>query len=255
MTHYIRYLKDSTGGNFLGISIPDEMVEKHLDELKKFIGENDYDVFTKNHQQQYGGKYYISVITKDEYNHLLNELEIDDFVNTLDEKVLKIEIEDIKLLGLGTATYGQNRSFFIVCKSEIIKSIREHFNLEEKDLHITLGFNKVNVYGVRKNEILRKGNKFLKLLSSEFYKSETWNFIKNIENYDFDRDSEIVPIELDDSKLKVKVDGYYLQIIYLEDGEKFWIGSKATIDEKLPRLAQTEIYKIFNKINTNYGTL
>jgi hypothetical protein len=254
MTFFVRYLKDSSGNNFLGIDIPESLIKLQLQQLKEYIGDLDFELYTQNHLKSHASKYYLSVITHTEYMQLLEELEMDEFINSLDENVLKFEIEDLKMLGLGTAASGQNRCFFIVCKSDSLQAVRERYNLEKKDLHITLGFDKHNVQGVRKNEIIKKGNKFLKLLALEFYKTETWDFIKSIGNYDLDRNSEIIPISLDDSKLKVKIDGYYLQIIYLEDGEKFWIGSKATVDERLPRLAQTEIYKIFNK-NTTYGTL
>ena len=47
--------------------------------------------------------------------------------------------------------------------------------------------------------------------------------------------------------LKVKCDNHFLDIGWLEDGEKFWIMTKYPIEQDLPRLPETEISKILNK--------
>jgi hypothetical protein len=47
--------------------------------------------------------------------------------------------------------------------------------------------------------------------------------------------------------MKVRCESYYLDISYLEDGEKFRVVSKYPVVEDLPRLSETEIAKILNK--------
>jgi hypothetical protein len=247
MIYYITHLKDSTGvNNYLGIDIPIDIVQPYLNELKEHIGELDYETFTKNQQIRDKGHYHITVINVMDYNRLIGQMGVDSFVNSLDP-ILKHEIDDIKMYGVGTAEKNDNRTFFVVCKSEKLDSIRNRFDLPEQDFHITIGFNKKDVFGVRKNEVLKKGSKFLQLLKSNFYKYNDWKFVKEIGNFDLDQRSDIIPIELTETSMTFKCDGHFIVVGYLDDGEKFWIVSKYPIDKERPRLSETEISKILNK--------
>lgn len=246
MIYYLSYLKDRVNNNYLGLNVPNDLIDPFLDELKSLIGEGDFEIFTKNQQLRDGGKFHLTVINVSDYNNLNSELGIDKFINSL-EPVFHYEIDDLKMKGIGTSAKHDSRCFYVVCQSDKLTAIRERFSLEEHDFHITIGFNPKDVHGVRKNEVLKKEGKFLKLLASEYYKKNNWNFIREIGNFDLDKNADIIPIKLDELKLTVKVEGKYLEIIYLEDGEKFWVGTKSSITEELPRLSQTEIAKIFNK--------
>lgn len=246
MTHFITHIKDSIGNNYLGIKIPPQVVEPYLEQLKEFIGEDDFTNFTKNQQIRDGGGFHITVINVADYNKLLNQMGVDNFVNSLD-KVLTLEIDDLRFLGIGTATRSINRTFFVVCKSDKLESVRTRFDLPEHDFHITIGFKDKDVFGVRKNQVIKKGEKFPQLLKMEWYKNSDWSFVKDIGNFDLDKNSEVIPIEINDTNMKFKCDGHYIVISYLEDGEKFWITSKWEVDTDLPRLPETEIARIINK--------
>ena len=76
-----------------------------------------------------------------------------------------------------------------------------------------------------------------------YYKNENWNFINRIKNFDFDLKSEIIPVRITKELARFKCEGYYIEVIYLDD--KFWIASKFEIDKnnELPRLPETEIIK------------
>lgn len=245
MIFYLTYLKDSIGNNYLGISIPNGLVEPFLNELKEIIGEDDYKIYTSNQQKRDHNNYHVTVINVMEYNKLSKDLGMDKFINSL-EPVFKYEIDDFRMLGIGTAERSGNRSYFVVCDSEKLDAIRTRYNLPKHDFHITLGFKHKDVFGVRKNEILKKEGKFLKLLKQEYYKNDNWNFIKKIGNFDLNTQSEIIPISILETRAKFKCDGHYIDVAWLDD-EKFWIVTKYPIDEELPRLAETEIAKILNK--------
>lgn len=242
MIYYVTYIKDRIGNNYLGIKVPNGTVEPFLKELKDIIG-NDYDDFVQNQQSRDGGSYHMTVINVMDYNKLTKELGMDKFVNSLD-KVFKYEIDDIKMMGVGTAERGGNRTYFIVCQSDKLDAIRNRYNLPQHDFHVTLGFKHRDVFGVRKNEVLKKKDKFKQLLSQSFYKNENWNFIKRIENFSLDPNAEIIPISISETTAKFKVENYYIDIGYLEDGEKFWIMAKYSVNKDLPRLSQTEIAKL-----------
>jgi hypothetical protein len=245
MVYYITHIKDSTGNNYLGINIPQGIVEPFLKELKELIGDDDYEKYTYLQKQRDHG-YHITVINTTDYNRLSKEMGIDKFVNSLD-KVFKYELDDVKMIGIGTAARNENRAYFIVCDSDKLAAVRDRYGLSKHDFHITLGFFHKDVFGVPKNEIIEKSGKFVKLLQIEYNKNNNFNFIKNIENFDLDIKAEIIPISISNSTMKIKCQDYYLNISWLEDGEKFWITNKFPIVENLPRLPETEITKILNK--------
>jgi hypothetical protein len=79
---------------------------------------------------------------------------MDKFINSL-ESIFHYEIDDLYMRGIGTATKNTNTTYFIVCNSDKLDAIRKRFNLPEHDFHITLGFNLKDVFGVRKNEVIK----------------------------------------------------------------------------------------------------
>ena len=243
MTFYVTYLRDVIGNNYLGLDIPITIIQPYLNELRDILGEDDYVKFTEIQIKRDGGHYHITVINVADYNRLSKHMGIDKFVNSLDP-ILKYPIDDLKLLGVGRAQKNENTAFFIVCDSAKLEAIRNRFELEKHDFHITLGFNWKDVFGIRKNELFKKEGKFIQLLRTEFYKNENWNFIKNISNYDLDPKAEVIPVKLTDTYLKVKCEGYYLDIGYQEEGESLRIYTKYSVDEDLPRLSETEISRI-----------
>ena len=244
MVYYVNYLKDVLGNNYLGLDIPITTIQPYLNELRDILGEDDYAKFTENQIKRDGGHYHITAINVADFNKLSNN--IDKFVNSLDP-ILKYPIDDLKLLGVGRAQKNENTAFFIVCDSAKLEAIRNRYELQKQDFHVTLGFNFKDVFGVSKKELFKKEGKFIQLLRTEFYKNENWNFIKNISNYDLDPKVEIIPVKLTDTYLKVKCDGYYLDIGYQEEGESLRIYTKYSVDEDLPRLSETEIARIINK--------
>ena len=245
MIYYITHLKDVLGNNYLGIDIPKHVVEPFLNELKDIVGD-DYDEFVKLKEDRDGANYHITVINVMDYNKLSKEIGVDKFVNSLDP-IFKYPVDDLRLLGIGRAQRNENIAFFTICQSEKLQAIRNRFELADHDFHITLGFKYKDVFGVRKNEIFKKESKFLQLLRQEFYKNEDFNFIRKIVNYELDPKAEIIPVKLTETTIKVKCEGYYLDIGYSEEGECLRIYTKYPIDDELPRLSETEIAKILNK--------
>jgi hypothetical protein len=246
MTYYLTYIKDTIGNNYLGINIPNGVVQPFLNELKDLIGESDYEEFTSYQQKRDHGSYHMTVINVMDYNKLSKEIGMDKFINSL-ESIFKYELDDIRMLGLGTSERNGNRAYYVVCESDKLDAIRKRYNLPNHDFHITLGFRHKDVFGVSKNQVIKKKDKFLKLLEIEFYKNENWNFVKNIGNFDLDPKLELIPIQISETNIKIMCGDEYIHIGYLEDGEKFWILSRYNVEEKLPRLSRTEINKIFNK--------
>ena len=246
MIYYLGYIQDILGNNYLGIDIPVNTIQPFLKDFREIVGDDDYKTYTDLQKARDHNKFHITLINVAEFNKLSNELGMDKLINSL-EKILEYPIDDLKMLGVGTANRNENRAYYIVCKSDKLNAVRQRYGLEPRDLHVTLGFLYKDIFGVRKNEVMKKNGRFLKLLSQEFYNNENWNFIKKIGNFDLDVKSDLIPVALDKSKMKFKCDGYFIDITFLEDGEKFWVVAKYPINKDLPRLPETNIYKLFGR--------
>jgi hypothetical protein len=153
MVYYVSYVKDRLGNNYLGIDIPYEIIEPYLTRLEEVIGEENYQIFTKNQQTRDSGKHHMTVINVMDYNRLSKDMGVDKFINSL-ELVFDYEIDDLEMLGIGTATKDTNTAYFIVCKSDKLDAIRTRYELPKFDFHVTLGFNVKDVFGVPKNKVI-----------------------------------------------------------------------------------------------------
>ena len=246
MIYYLGYIQDILGNNYLGIDIPVNTIQPFLKDFREIVGDDDYEIYSELQIKRDRGDYHITVMNVADYNKLSNELGMDKFINSL-EKVLKYGIDDMKMLGVGTAAKNMDRAYFIVCKSDKLQAVRNRYGLSEQDFHITIGFNYKDVFGVRKNEVMKKDGKFFKLLSQEFRNNGSFKFIKEIENFDLDKQADLIPVAIDKTKIKFKCDGYFIDVTFLEEGEKFWILTKYPINKDLPRLPETNINKFFGR--------
>ena len=167
----------------------------------------------------------------------------DKFVSSL-QQVFKYDIDDLKMMGIGTAERSTNKAFFIVCQSDKLDAVRDFYGLSEKDFHVTIGFKWKDVFGVRKNVVIKKESIFTDVLKQKYLNKRNFDFIKDLSNYELNKNSQIIPVRLTDTYVKVKCDGYYLDISYIEDFNELRVTSKYTIDgHGLPRMTSYEINK------------
>jgi hypothetical protein len=245
MINYLTYIKDIAGNNYIGLKIDPNLISNFLKELESVLGESDFEEFTNYQKQRDKGSYHITVINVMDYNKLSKEIGPDKFINSL-EPIFKYPIDDLKMLGIGTAEKAGNRTYFIVCKSDKLESIRKTFNLQQHDFHITIGFKHKDIFGVRKNEVMKKESRFLQLLRSEFLKRENFEFIKKIENWDESPDDDIIPISITDDFLKVKVRDNLMDIGLSDDG-KLTLFTKYKDESDSKRIPTTEIINILKQ--------
>jgi hypothetical protein len=243
MIYYLSYLKDVTNNNYLGIKIEKGIVEPFLNELKDILG-SEYETYTKLQQDRDHNSHHITVINVMDYNKLSKQ-NLDGFVNSL-ESVMKYPIDDIQMLGVGTAQKNENRAYFVVCRSEKLQAIRNRYGLPEQDFHITLGFKWKDVFGVRKNEVLKKTSKFIQLLGQEYLKKENFEFLRKIQGWNENPDLDIIPISISESYLKVKV-GDYLMDVGLTEDNQFMIFTRYKDEKNVSRMPTTELLSIITK--------
>jgi hypothetical protein len=157
MEFYISYLKDVLGNNYIGISIPNDIIKPYLDKLKEII-KDDYDLFIENKFKRDGDSYHLTVINVRDFNSLSKEMGYNEFLKSL-ELIFNYPIDDMEMKGIGAASKNDNLSYFIICDSEKLDAVRKRFNLRKHDFHITLGFNRKDVFGVPKNMVISNINK------------------------------------------------------------------------------------------------
>lgn len=146
----IEYIKDINGQNYLAIKVELSNIQPFLDRLESELGE-DFLLYTGNQIARDGGKYHITVINVMDYGRLVKSLGMDKFLSAL-ESILEYEIDDLDMLGVGKAESKGNTSYFVVCESDKLDAVRTRFGLPKQDFHITLGFDKKDVFGVTKDK-------------------------------------------------------------------------------------------------------
>lgn len=246
MSVYSQYLKDGLGSNFLGIKIFEPQIEIYLERLKKILGD-EFETYRENKLVADRGEHFIEVISVFEYDNLVREKGMDDFINSLDS-VFDYEIDDIKFMGLGKVQLNSNTSYFVIINSDKLNDIRQKYDLPKTDFHVTLGFKWKDVKGVRKNQILPEKSNFIKLLSDEFYKhDETFEFIKNIENFTGDSELEIEPIKIQETSATFRIGkNSYFTVTLIND--KFRISAEWFGKSDVPILSITVIKKKFKEL-------
>jgi hypothetical protein len=231
------YLKDSYQMNFIAIKISDETVSTYLNQMKEQVGEL-FEILTQNQKKKSLNNYYVNVITSTEYNELLKMKGIDKVVNTMHEFFEKIL--DVTLLGLGKAVNKQNEEYFVVVKSDNLNQIRDFWGLKKKDFTITLGFYPAEVHGVRKNEVMPLRDPFINLLSKSYYDSDkSFNFLKNLEFFDYDSEKQIDAIKIEDTYATFRVEQNYFTVSLI--GDNLRISAKWNETLNKPKLSDTII--------------
>lgn len=248
MVTRLEYIKDIIGNNYLGINVYYDSIFSFFDKLKNYIGD-DYDEYIKNQKDRDLGKYHCTVLNVAEYNKIIsqninNASIINDILNSY-------EIDDFQLLGIGSAQKNGNKAYYIVCRSEQLQEFRRRFNLEEKDLHITIGFKWKDVHGVRKNIILKDKEPFIAELSKYYYEfSESFDFIKMLNNFDYDVSKELFCIKIKELYAEFKVGNEYGVADYFTIsmvGDKLSIVGKWQSSEEIPYLSHTIISRKFKE--------
>jgi len=246
MTHYLEILKDTLGQNYLGIHFNQEEINPFLNQMKEHLGEN-FEEYHKLQQSRDHGKFHMTFMSVMEFNSVSKQVGFDKFTSYLDH-LTKVNFDDIKLLGLGTAEKAGNKCFFVVLNSDLLQAARQNLGLDEKDFHITLGFKYKDVHGVPKNKVMSDVNSFLKKLKSSYIsEGETFEFIKGIKNFDLDFFKLIEPIQINDTNAIFRCGEHdYIQVSLIDDS--LTITGKWQDTNKLPILSQTLIERKLKQI-------
>jgi hypothetical protein len=158
MEKRIEHVKDVEGQNYLAIKIEKSDIDKSTNSIDKFlidlksrIDEEEFELYTDNQEKRDKGEHHITVINVMDYSRLTKAMGMDKFVEAI-QHILEYEIDDLQMLGVGKAESKGNTSYFIVCESDKLDAVRTRFELTKQDFHITIGFDKKDVFGVVKDK-------------------------------------------------------------------------------------------------------
>lgn len=132
-------LTDNSGLVYLGYGVTKSSVTEYLNQLRLLLGQAQFDLFRQAQQLRDHDRFHIT---------LINPFEFPD-VSVLD--LTEIPSLSFKLVGLGQANKSDNSAYFVVVESAAAQQVRAKYGLKAKDFHITLGFNKTDVFGVKKD--------------------------------------------------------------------------------------------------------
>ena len=214
----LQYIKDVLNNNYVGINVYSDMVQPYLSELKEYI-DNDklYEVLLNNQRTRDHNTWHITVINVFEYNALASSIGMKTFLERLDN-LFKTDIDDILLKGFGKAERNGNVAYYVVCESDFLASIRDSFGLSTLDFHCTLGFNRKDVHGVRKNQILNKDSKFIRRVRDFYYENgKTFDFINDIKNLGKTL-QKIDVVSITDTHMTIHSDGSCYGIGLIDEG-------------------------------------
>lgn len=244
MNARLEYIKDIVGSNFIGINIYADTIYPFLEKMKTHTGD-DYEDFSKNQQDRDTNHYHCTVMNVGDLNKVAQKnLNI---VNVLNDVLNTFEADDLQLVGLGSVQRNGNKAYFVVCRSLQLQAFRRRFGLEEIDLHITIGFKWKDVHGLRKNIVLADKEPFLDELLQYFTEfDESFNFIKELENYDFDITKDIFCTKLKPTYAEFRVGNEYGVANYFtvaSIGDKLTIACRWESSDEVPYLSNTLILR------------
>ena len=236
MVYKINYIKDTLGNNYIGIRFKEGVLNPFLRDLSDIVDNDDkYNTLVANQirrDKREGYSHHITVLSVMEYNKLSLSMG-SEFQNRLDI-IFSLDLTDLELEGVGKAEGAGNITYFIVVNSPTLDEIRLSLGLEPKDFHITIGFDKKDVFGVRKNTVIKKKSKLTKLVDKAYSKyngSHLWIF--DVVNMDdnlkqvlvdrielLDKTDTVITYRIDHTQIQISVVNDELRVATLSEYEQ-----------------------------------
>lgn len=146
----LQLIKDVNNNDYIGLNIPSiQVLNKPILTLINNIGYKKTIDCLNNVVIRNGGYYFhCTVFNVMEFGMIKKQLENnffqDDIINDIDYNLI------FDGIGLGTNDKG-DETYFIVCHCKELNDLRIKYNLEPKDLHITIGFTNKDIFNIDKS--------------------------------------------------------------------------------------------------------
>lgn len=133
------------GGSYIGAPVEKSNIQNLHDEFRKTVGDEKYENLVGNRiNRDKGDFHHVTVLSPKETRDLKKK----------GVKIPEGSVMNFNLKGLGKVESGEDgrEAWFGVVSSEEADSYRENLGLEKKDFHITLGFDKKDVFDKPKDD-------------------------------------------------------------------------------------------------------
>lgn len=157
----MKYIESLLGGGYrtyYGISYTKDELEQYFDLLKEVVGQEEYEkILRAKLKRDVNEDLHITIMSAKEFEYL-NDTVFNSkpgmIANKLQE-LTEVMVDDIEMKGLGVSKNEKGDvAYYIVVVSKIVDDIRSYLGLEKRDLHITLGFYKDDIWDVPKTEVV-----------------------------------------------------------------------------------------------------
>ncbi|MGL1959614.1 MAG: hypothetical protein OCD00_20240 [Colwellia sp.] len=144
----ISELTDNQGLVYLGAVINKAELSPYLALLETLLP-NDFEHYRQNQATRDHQQFHMTIINPYEYQTMDKNKLVEILGESFNHSFIKPLT--IKLLGVGSASKDDKKTYFVVANSDDGQLIRQVLLLKPKDFHVTLGFNPSDIYGVNKD--------------------------------------------------------------------------------------------------------
>jgi hypothetical protein len=142
----IEIIQSSTGQDYLALTVNNNDVAPYVDFLGKQLDSD----FIQNQQNRDHQQYHITIINAMQLGKLKkhNPEDLNKILKEYLDKIFEISTDGI---GLAIDSKKQSQAWFVVCQNTELTQLREKLLLPPQDFHITLAFDKSDVFGQPKD--------------------------------------------------------------------------------------------------------
>lgn len=138
----ITQLSDSQGQKYIGAVVSSADLSVYLEQLKSILGDS-FSVYRAHQAARDHYLFHMTLVSPPEYQ-LTDKTIINQLITSQGQL-------NVSLIGLGEVALDDRKTYFVVAQSNDAQLLRQKLLLKNKDLHITLGFNPSDIYGVTKD--------------------------------------------------------------------------------------------------------
>lgn len=220
MKHKITYHTDNIGDAYLAIDVDRSNINRFIMDMREEVKDLEmFSRFVANQNIRDRFQFHITVFNSAEVRALQNNFT--HFGHLLLMRMIsEMDFSDVRFLGLGTASRNEDTTFFVVVESESIQQLIKDMGFPPKDLHVTLGFDQSDVFGVEKSEVIIPGGSDFKHKLSKIFKNNNMDFewLRNMDGFGVSV-GDIIPTKIGEASATFRISDYDFISISLEEGE------------------------------------
>ena len=141
--HHLPLIIETSGSeHYFAVHVPNEILYSQLKDMQCYLSPDKFKRFTKNQLQRDNNRHHITITPPQLFTK-----DIEKNIKPYLGKTVAVNF-----IGLGRIQQPDNSVYFVVCQSSDIESIVSKLRIPFHDLHVTLGFEKHDVFDQPKDK-------------------------------------------------------------------------------------------------------